>query len=131
MKPRFLHLAALLALLLAPQAAAQGVPPVVTLQGLLLDAAGNPLAGPADLELAIYDAASGGTLLYAESHPAVPLSDGVYVVQLGGGAPSHGSFGPALFARPGRWLEITVNGEVQSPRRRLAAAPWAVAAANA
>ena len=47
-----------------------------------------------------------------------PVSDGLFTVQL--------DFGAAAFNGDTRWLEITVNGTLLTPRQRVNATPYAV-----
>jgi hypothetical protein len=77
--------------LLLPFAAAAAPPTVpgqVTYQGVILDDQGAPRTGVVDLGLRVFDALTGGTLLYVETQTGVPLSDGVFSIELGptGGA---------------------------------------------
>jgi len=100
-------------------------------QGRLTTASGAPLAGPAALTLRIYDAASAGTALYSEEHPAVALdSNGLFSVRLGSGANAVGNYDPALFSTAPRFLEIEVNGAVLTPRQIVGAVPTALIAAD-
>lgn len=73
-------------------------PPDLGYQGRLLDASGAPLAGPAELEIRIFDQPAGGSELYAETHSGVALRDGVFHVLLGTGTNPRGTFDAALFA---------------------------------
>ncbi len=57
---------------------------VIPFQGLLTDLSDSPVTiGSCDLVLSLYDAASGGTLLWTETQPAVAVSGGRFSVQLG------------------------------------------------
>jgi hypothetical protein len=103
-------------------------PLLVGYQGALFDAQGQPAQGSADVDVAIFDAAQGGTQLYAESHPGVPLVDGTFDVQIGAGTSPTGAFDEQTFAGPEAWLELTVDGEVLTPRQRLVAVPYALRA---
>ena len=64
----------LLGLLLAP-AVASAIPTTITHQGRLLDAAGTPLSGPTSIAFSIYDAKSGGDLVWTDT-VSVPVDDG-------------------------------------------------------
>ena len=97
-----------------------------TYQGRL-DAAGAPANGSFDLRFAIYDAASGGSLLAGPlTNTAVAVSNGLFTVAL--------DFGAGVFDGPARWLEIGVrtNGggafTALSPRQALTATPYAILA---
>lgn len=117
-----------LTLTLALATAAQAVVPgQVDFQGLLLDDAGQPLNGAVTLVFTLYDAPTGGTAQWTESHAAVQVVDGVYDVTLGSQVP----LTPALLATANLHLEIQVDGETLSPRRALLAVPYAVRADTA
>jgi len=58
-------------------------PGLVTYQGRLTDPSGSPASGPVAVEFRIYDAATGGTELWSESHAAVAVVAGLFKVELG------------------------------------------------
>ncbi|HSJ95993.1 MAG TPA: hypothetical protein VLC53_02910, partial [Myxococcota bacterium] len=138
--------ATLLALAFAPAAPAAppAVPVQVSYQGVLLDTSGEPRNGTVDLTLRIWDALTGGTLVYKQSFPAVPLVDGVFTVRLGpsGDAtdapndPLTASLADALAGdagatAPERFLEVTVGAEGALLRSQILAAPYALRASAA
>ena len=100
-----------------------------TYQGRL-DAGGAPANGSFDLRFAIYDAASGGSLLAGPlTNAAVAVSNGLFTVAL--------DFGAGVFDGADRWLEIGVrtNGGLSSfttlnPRQLITPAPYALNALN-
>jgi hypothetical protein len=112
-------------LLAAPLGAA--VPGSVNFQGLLLDSQGDPVTGPVDLVLRLYDAAEDGSLLWTESHAGVDVLDGVYTVELGATTP----LTPAILDTPALYLEVEVEGDTLAPRQRLLAVPYALRAESA
>ncbi len=117
--------------LLSSPALAQ-VPQDMTYTGQLVDASGGPLAGPVNLELRIFDAATGPTELYSEQHPGVELgATGGFSVQLGLGTSPSGPFDAALFAQEDRWIEVVVDSEVLTPRHIIGSVPWALIAQQA
>lgn len=121
-----------LVLLLAAGPTFAQVPQATTFTGQLVDDLGNPLAGPVDLNLSVFDVATGGTALYAEEHVGTPLDvAGSFSVQLGAGKVLDGAFDAALFAGIDRWIEVEVDSEVLSPRQVVAAVPWALIAQQA
>lgn len=126
--PRLAVLA--LTLLVAP-AFAQ-VPQDMTYTGRLVDNVGDPLAGPVDLELRIFDAETGPTQLYSEEHLSVALdATGGFSVQLGLGTSPSGTFDAALFSDINRWMEVVVGIEVLTPRQIIGSVPWALIAQQA
>ena len=75
--------ALLLALAPAAPAAPPEVPAQISYQGVLLDTLGEPRTGNVDLTLRIWDAPTGGTLVYKQVFPSVALAAGVFTVRLG------------------------------------------------
>ena len=100
-------------------------------QGFLRDASGQPLTGPASLEIGIWTAADGGSVLYREAHPDVALRGGTFQIPIGSGSVLEGVLDAATFAGPDRYLEVTVNGETLAPRRAMRSTPYALQAATA
>ncbi|HMB93967.1 MAG TPA: hypothetical protein VKP65_24165, partial [Rhodothermales bacterium] len=118
---RFLMLALLIGLFRVNTAQAQ-VPGTIAYQGYLTDTSGDPLDGTVNLAFRLYDAPTGGTAAWAESQLNVPVSDGVFSVQLG----RVESLSGVAFEQP-LWLAVHVNeGNELSPRVALTAAPYAL-----
>jgi hypothetical protein len=113
---------AVILLCLAPAGAHAVAPGTIDFQGLLLDDQGDPVNGPADFSFAFFDAATGGTALWSEVHDGVAVMDGVYDVVLGSTTP----ITPAILAGGTVYVEISVEGEVLSPRQLLHAVPYAI-----
>ena len=95
----------------------------VNYQGRLADSGGAPLDGSYGMSFALYDALSGGGMVWGpENHTAVPVSEGLFSVGLGsltgGGIPTSVWDGD-------RYLEITVGGETLSPRELIRSVPIA------
>jgi hypothetical protein len=95
----------------------------VNYQGRLADSGGAPLDGAYGMSFSLWDAAAGGNLVWGpESHTAVPVSEGLFSVGLGsqtsGGIPTSAWNGD-------RYLEITVGGEMLSPRELIRSVPIA------
>ncbi|MFI5216330.1 MAG: IPT/TIG domain-containing protein [Candidatus Limnocylindria bacterium] len=103
------------------------VPGRVNFQGLLLDSAGEPVTGTVTLQLELFSAASGGSPLWTETHSSVSVTDGIYDVVLGSLTP----LTPAHFSASPRYLQVTIDGQVLSPRREFVAVPFALQAENA
>jgi hypothetical protein len=120
------------------------VPAQISYQGVLLDTLGEPRTGNVDLTLRIWDAPTGGTLIYKQVFPSVALAAGVFTVRLGPtGAASDtpddplttsladalgGDAGPTA---PTRFLEVTVGIEGALARTQILTAPYALRAASA
>jgi hypothetical protein len=141
---RVVAVVALLSLQGIPAAAAPPLPPEqVTYQGVLLDGQGAPQTGNVDLAVRIYDAGIGGTLVYLQDFPAVPLADGVFTVVLGPTGegtdlpvdPLTTSLREALIGdvgptSPGRFLEVTIGEEGALSRTPILAVPYAFEASR-
>ena len=95
----------------------------VNYQGRLADSGGTPITGTRGMAFAIYDAATGGTLIWGpEAHMAIPVSNGLFSVGLG----SQTSGGiPTTTWNGDRYLEISVGGETLSPRELIRSVPIA------
>lgn len=108
------------------------VPQDTTFTGRLVDDFGNPLVGPVNMLLSVWDADTVGTELYREGHLDVPLdATGGFSVQLGLGSPITGTFDAALFSGADRWLQVRVDGEDLTPRQLIGSVPWALIAQQA
>lgn len=127
--------------------AALAAPPVppdqVAYPGVLVDGGGLPLAGPVDLTARLYDAASGGTLIFKQSFSGVGLSDGHFTLNLGpAGEATDSPANPLttslrtalagdLVAGAGRFVEITVEADPPLARVQLLLVPYALRADHA
>ena len=107
-----------------PQAAAGSG---FTYQGRLVKN-GQPVNGLCALSLSLWDAASGGGSLGSNTFPTLPITNGLFTVQL--------DYGTSPFVGEARWIETAVQcpGDgspvTLSPRTRLTAAPYALYALN-
>lgn len=116
---RFITIAPLmLAACLTPWVAAAPVTPGITYEGTLADASG-PYTGSKDFTFALWDAATGGTLLDEIYMPGTSVSDGRFAVDIPF-ALTHFSSGQE------RYLEVTADATTFSPRHRLTPAPFAL-----
>lgn len=112
---------------------ALGVPGLINFQGMLTDEAGTSLDGTFNLYFRIYDAATGGTQLWAEEQDGVLVTNGVYNVQLG----VNTGLSADIFTGDARYLQVEVYNsdtgtwEVLSPRLRLTSTAFALRAGDA
>lgn len=90
--------------------------PSFTYQGSLKQG-GHAFTGTANFVFTAYDAATGGFLVGSQTVNGVAVNAGLFTVQL--------NLGNAFYGRK-RWLEITVNGTVLTPRQELTATPYAL-----
>src|SRR4030095_16043872 len=133
-----------LLVLLATAAPAGGAPPAVPDQVQFSATLPGGGTGVVDLTLRVYDASSGGILLYVQDFTNVPTTDGAFTLSLGptgratdppGSSPLTTSVVTALSgdlaAGPNRFLEITVSGSPALPRTQGLAVPYALRAATA
>jgi hypothetical protein len=110
--------------LLSAAAVAGEIPATINYQGRLLDPAGVPLTGSHEVIFRIFDDATAGAALWAETRTITADSAGVFAVLLG----AVDSIGIA-FDGP-RWLEVEVGGEILAPRREMASVPFAFQSRN-
>jgi hypothetical protein len=114
--------AILLVVLGASARQAAAVPTSFTFSGQLADD-GQPFEGDVTVDLALFDAASGGQQLWAESHDTTAEA-GLVSIAMG----TQEAFDPATFADSNLYLAITVDGQALSPRFQLRSVPYAMRA---
>ncbi|TBR25762.1 hypothetical protein EPO15_01550 [bacterium] len=117
--------AALAGLALFGGAAHAAVPAEVSFSGRLSDPGShNPVSGPtASLTFRLYDALTGGSLVWSEGPRSVAVDNGAFEARLGAVNPLTAAdvSGPV-------WLEVEADGETLTPRHPLAASPYALRA---
>lgn len=106
------RLAILLCLLSFSSLIAQ-IPQTINYQGKLTDPDGVAIDTPVDITFAIYDVPTGGTALWTENHTSVPVNHGLFDVILGETTSLDLPFDQPYY------IELTVDGEVLSPRTAL------------
>lgn len=104
------------------------VPRQISYQGVLTDANGNIVAdGNHQLTLTVYDAATGGTALFNETHN-VPVVRGIFNAIIGSNTP----IPPSITFNRAYFLGVAVDGGAElSPRTAMTAAPYAIYASSA
>lgn len=102
----------------------QAVPMMTTYQGHLADANGHPLNTTVNMMFALYDAPTGGTLVWSETHSGVTITQGVFSVVLGSDEP----FEQEDFEGE-RYLGMTVGDDPEMmPREQLTSVAFAIKA---
>ncbi len=132
-RPTMHLLSALLALPLVAlgATAAHAVPSTVSFTARITDTAGAPVTGPLTLKVAVFDAATAGTMVWEETHTDVPVANGLVYASLGGvDTVNNGLDGTVLDGRA-LFAELTVDGDVLSPRIPIESVPYAVRSAVA
>lgn len=107
-----------------------GAPGVISYQGFLTNAAGDPISGTVTLRFRLYAASSGGSPIWEETQAGVSVGNGFFAVLLGSVTP----LGAAEFSDPTRYLQVRVDtgsGLTDLPRQRIAATPYALQAEQA
>jgi hypothetical protein len=111
----------------APAGTAETSFTTINYQGRLADSSGESISGTVTMVFALYDSFTAGNLIWGpESHDNVPVSNGLFNVQLGSQIP--GGVPASVLDDGGVWLEVTVEGDTLSPREKLAAVPFAIVA---
>lgn len=102
---------------------AQGAPMLMSYQGRLTDAAGNPVTNTSPgvpMSFRILDGAS--SPVWTESYAGVPVDRGLFTVTLG----SQSALSPSVFGDQVRWLEVTIDGQTLSPNVRITSAAYVI-----
>ncbi len=111
---------------------------VISYQGRLLDANGVPVtASSATMIFRLYDSLAGGSCLWSNSSDTcasatgrtVTLTDGLFSENLGdsGAGDPYALIADTVFGEDASvYLDVTVNGELLTPRKLLTAAPYAL-----
>ena len=117
-----------LVLLLSPEGSAQ-IPETITYQGHLTGQGGGPVSGTLAMTFAIYTAKTGGSALWTETHPAVPVDNGQFSVELGSVTPFDSV--PLTFDVP-YFLGTTVGADTEmQPRRPFTSVGYALNSVHA
>jgi hypothetical protein len=85
------------------------------------------LAGNHAFTFRLWDAETGGTQRWSETHASVPVTDGLVAVGLGGSSP----LSAAVLDGDPLWVEIVLDGETMSPRLPLRSVPYATRSSDA
>jgi len=109
---------------------------IVSYQGRLLNASGVPVSNAsASMVFKLYDSLTIGTCLWSNSSATcatevartVTLSSGLFSENLGDTGDSYAAISDSVFGNDESvYLEVVVNGETLSPRKRITAAPYAI-----
>ncbi|RKZ27903.1 hypothetical protein DRQ36_11180, partial [bacterium] len=110
----------MLVFILVVSASLIAIPEQINYQGKLTDDSGVAIDSVCEITFSIYDAETGGSLLWTETHPSVDVSHGLFDVHLG----SITSFPVTLDFSGDYWLEITVGAETLTPRQPLLTVPY-------
>ncbi len=109
-----------------PAATGLTLPHVIDYQGFLTNASGSPVSGAVNITFSIWDAATGGSVLWTEEQSLKP-HQGYFTAELG-----CSSFLPdQLFNGESRYLQLTVNGEPMTPRKHINSVAYALFSADA
>ncbi|MEI8311533.1 MAG: hypothetical protein WCH98_12330 [Verrucomicrobiota bacterium] len=103
------------------------VPTQINYQGRLTDANGAAVSGTKAMAVKLYDAPTGGNLLYSETIGNVTVTDGVYRFAFGGS----GAGIAAVLTATAHYLALVVDGAEQPARTQLLTVPFALKAAEA
>jgi len=100
------------------------IPNTISWQGILQDEDGNNLTGNHNLTVKLYEAVTGDTALWTETHNAVAIDNGLVNLALGSITPFNFSFDEQY------WLEITIGEATPLPRIKLSSVPYSLYSAR-
>ncbi len=89
------------------------MPMEFTYQGKLTNSSGMGINDDLPMTFRLFNTASGGTAFWEESHPVVTIDKGLFSVALGSITSVSGDMSGTVF------LEITIDGDVLSPRVKI------------
>lgn len=98
------------------------IPNLINYQGRLTDVQGKPVNGIVEMSVRVYDAPTGGNLVYEESIGSVEVVNGTYSFQFGDAA--NGIIGILVGFQC--HLALVVDGVEEQTRSRLLAVPYAL-----
>jgi len=102
------------------------IPHIINFQGRIADTLGEPITGTRSITFRIYDAESGGSLLWNETHANVTVRDGIFSVLIGSVSAVNLSFDGQYY------LGVQVGGDPEmTPRQRIASVGYAYKAEEA
>ncbi|MEK7721728.1 MAG: hypothetical protein AAB359_05000, partial [Elusimicrobiota bacterium] len=101
-----------------------GAPLKINYQGRL-EESGEPVDGQRNFVFKIYNAASGGSLVWTSQAQDATVADGVFSVVLEAGTPVNLS---AATFTGARYIEVSVGGVTLSPRQEMLSVPYALTA---
>lgn len=96
-------------------------PNLINFQGRLTTAGLPVVDSSYTVTFGIYDAPTGGQLLWSEVHTGVAITQGLFAVILGSVVP----FDDTLFNGPTRYLEVQVGNDLISPRSQVTSVGYA------
>ena len=99
-----------------------GVPGLLDLQGQLRTENGQPVNKTVTLKVSLYDASTGGNLLYSEDLSLVPVVGGRFSVHLGSASPLPAD---VFVTRATVFVGIGVDGSPELPRQQLVPVAYA------
>jgi len=115
---RLVSTALLVVLFFAAGHLAADVPNIINFQGYLTDGS-NPVDGSVEATFRIYDAASGGNVLWLETR-SLSVNEGYYTVLLGEITPVEITFDGNV------WIGVQITGQSEmSPRYQITSTPYA------
>jgi|GEM_PF-2303833 len=122
--------------LLVPVASAASAPNIIGYQGRVLNANGIPVTDATiNMVFELYTDVAAGSCVWSNSSVtcasatprSVTLTDGLFSEALGDTGSAYAAIGDSIFGdNTALYLQITVGGEALTPRKQIAAAPYAL-----
>jgi len=112
---------------LSPGASAADIPGKINYQGKLTNAQGQLIDGQYNMVFTLFDAASGGTQKWTETHNSVQVTNGLFNVMLG----ATNNLTTVFQGNDSLWLQVTIGTETLLPRQEMASVGYALNIADA
>jgi len=94
------------------------IPEMVNYQGVLEDDSGDRVEGFVTMTFTVYDAPTGGNVLWTDTQGFIQVENVVFNVLL--------EIPPSVLAGPNRWLGVAVNADPEMvPRKRIVSSSYA------
>lgn len=104
-----------------------GIPTEINFQGRMGNVSDTTrISGTINVLFKLFDAPTGGTILWSEMQDSVKVDKGVFNVLLGSVTPITAS----IFTGAPIWLEIQVGSQVFAPRKKLVSVGYAIKSLN-
>ncbi|HDD25398.1 MAG TPA: hypothetical protein ENF52_08175, partial [Chloroflexi bacterium] len=111
----------------SPNSQGAETPLLISYQGYITQN-GQPITATLHITFTLYDAQTGGNVLWQEANKAVEVQNGLFTTYLG----DQTALDRSVFAHGELWLGVQIEGRPEmTPRQRLVSSPYAIGAGDA